>query len=277
MNQKSLESVISKLNEKIAEQESKSENILAFLEKSVGLCSMALMELKRVALKDGFKDSDEEIHFFKNVKPQVFHKLIYFHSLLQIELRRPKSALMQKEYLNSTLKRLNDFFQENAFMCQYYWSKNDLSDNLFFLRRQVSGYLPHHMILPFVDQEFSTLHDYTFSSIQAHEMLIKRIEGELLELQTPGASEKHKSGKHVWTDSKISLVELIYALHSVKSINNGKIDIKELMEVFESMFNIRLEEYSRTFIDIRGRKTERTKYLDLLKQNLLKRMEDADA
>jgi len=71
-------------------------------------------------------------------------------------------------------------------------------------------------------------------------------------------------------------VELIYALHSNRSINNGKIDIKELIELFEKLFNINLEEYSRTFIDIRMRKTGRTKFLDNLKQSLLKKMEDAD-
>lgn len=102
------------------------------------------------------------------------------------------------------------------------------------------------------------------------------MENEIEKLQNQELKPELPKTNYTWTDSKIALVELIYALHSSRSINNGKVEIKELVELFEKLFNIDLEEYSRTFIDIRMRKTGRTKYLDNLKQSLLKRMEDAD-
>jgi len=42
-----------------------------------------------------------------------------------------------------------------------------------------------------------------------------------------------------WTESNASLVELIYALQSLGAINNGNIEINELAQIFEKMFNIR--------------------------------------
>ncbi len=46
-----------------------------------------------------------------------------------------------------------------------------------------------------------------------------------------------------WTANKRALIELISALHSVNCINNGKIKIQHLVELFESIFEINLSNY----------------------------------
>jgi hypothetical protein len=80
-----------------------------------------------------------------------------------------------------------------------------------------------------------------------------------------------------WTGFKIELVELAYALHSISCINNGNIDVKEIIEAFSKLFNIELDDFYRTYQDIRARKTERLKFLDKLKQSLQNRLDEADA
>jgi len=82
--------------------------------------------------------------------------------------------------------------------------------------------------------------------------------------------------KVTWTDSKVALIELIYALHTTGSINNGKSDLKSLTQYFENVFNIELGEVYRPFIEIKGRKGNRVQYLDLLRKNMIARMDETD-
>jgi len=82
--------------------------------------------------------------------------------------------------------------------------------------------------------------------------------------------------KLFWTDTKKAAIELIYAIHSSKSINSGKVDIKELASAFERVLHIKLGDLYHGFIEIRLRKKERTRYLDNLKDSLIQRMDESD-
>jgi len=79
-----------------------------------------------------------------------------------------------------------------------------------------------------------------------------------------------------WTESKAALVELIYALHSSHSINDGRVDIKTIAELFETIFSIELGDVYHTFSEVRNRKIEQTKFIDLLKDSLLSKMKEID-
>ena len=46
--------------------------------------------------------------------------------------------------------------------------------------------------------------------------------------------------------------------------------------MYETMFNIQLGDYYRSFLEIRQRKIHLTKFIDRLKESLLKRMEESD-
>jgi hypothetical protein len=46
--------------------------------------------------------------------------------------------------------------------------------------------------------------------------------------------------------------------------------------VCEQIFNIDLGNYYHTFIEIRSRKSNSTKFIDKLKESLLKRIEESD-
>lgn len=82
--------------------------------------------------------------------------------------------------------------------------------------------------------------------------------------------------KQNWTGSKVALVELLYALHTEGVFNNGTSDLKDIAEYFENIFNIDLGQYHRAFLEIRMRKSDQTKFLNSLKETLIKRMEKTD-
>ncbi|WP_245153254.1 RteC domain-containing protein [Sphingobacterium sp. CZ-2] len=54
-----------------------------------------LSEMKGYVLKRGFKNTDEEIRFFKYQKPAIVAKLIYYNAIYKIET---KKAVWRKTY-----------------------------------------------------------------------------------------------------------------------------------------------------------------------------------
>jgi hypothetical protein len=93
---------------------------------------------------------------------------------------------------------------------------------------------------------------------------------------TSEKSQRKPNVKMMWTAPKVSLIELLYALHSEGVFNNGAADLKDIAEYLEYIFEIDLGQYRRTFHEIRARKLDRTKFIITLNETLLKRMDNSD-
>ena len=79
-----------------------------------------------------------------------------------------------------------------------------------------------------------------------------------------------------WTGTTYELVELGYAILATKSVNNGEVDIKELMQFLCSVFDFDIKNFYHAYSTIRHRAGDRTIYLDKLKEKLMDKMEEAD-
>ena len=85
--------------------------------------------------------------------------------------------------------------------------------------------------------------------------------------------------KRCWTGAVVELVELIYALHEMKRIDNGEIAMNELAGFFGQLFGIRLDARNLydAYTDIKRRKGDsRTYFLDKLRERLNLRMQRDD-
>ena len=51
-----------------------------------------------------FKSEAEEIEFFKVVKPRLYHRLIYYRKVYNIEMNRPVGVDSQRAYLIDEIK-----------------------------------------------------------------------------------------------------------------------------------------------------------------------------
>lgn len=77
-----------------------------------------------------------------------------------------------------------------------------------------------------------------------------------------------------WTGSTVELVELIYGLTEMKSINNGEMPITELANFISSQFGVEIKDCYSAYVDIKRRKNDsRTYYLDKMRERLNRRME----
>ncbi len=79
-----------------------------------------------------------------------------------------------------------------------------------------------------------------------------------------------------WTGSKRALVELIYALETNGDFNKGTATLKEIAGYFERMFSIDVGALYLSYLEMRSRKTNRTRYLETLQKSLLRRMNEND-
>ncbi|OYX22554.1 MAG: tetracycline regulation of excision, RteC [Flavobacteriales bacterium 32-35-8] len=273
--------ILKKLDSELNVLEIEEEDILVRAEKGIKLAKQTLKKVRSIIVDYEFKTKSEEIHFFKCTKPKIYSKLIYYVKLFNIEGKRPRgSNKSQVKYLNNYIEKLQTYFNDNLDFYHYYRREATVFDEQYFLRGKADIRLFPDSFHFFVDEQFATSHDSTVATILAYDLLIVHLKREIDKLENNGnyASLRllQSKTKITWTAHKIYLIELIYALHSTDVINNGTVDIKDIAYFVEKTFKVDLGDYYRAFLEIRMRKNGRTKFLDILKKQLTKRMDDSD-
>jgi len=278
---KGYEEILQQLDIKLEMLETENEDVLCLAERGIEISKRTLIELRTIVNHKNFVNTHKEIHFFKHIKPKVFSKLIYYVKLFNIESRRPRGRnKSQVKYFNNQIVKLQTYFNENIEFYQYYRRGATYLDKHYFIRGKSNIRLHPETFHFFSDEQFSTSHDSTVANVMAYDLLIIYLKREIdkLENNDNGLDFHHlqKQSRITWTSQKVNLIELIYALHNTDVINNGNVDIKDIARVAERIFKIDLGDYYRAFLEIRLRKKGRTKFLDLLKENLEKRMDEID-
>ncbi|MCT3639673.1 MULTISPECIES: RteC domain-containing protein [Bacteroidota] len=261
-----------KLETAINELEIEADCPLQRIEAVIDLIVNCLSEVKEYVLKRGFKNLNEEIRFFKFLKPTIVSKLIYYNAVYKIETKKPYGEKQIKKFLNKELKKLKRFFDNNLDFYKYYRSNNSFVDEKFFVRGKHDIRLWLDTFYFEADHRFSTSHDYKVAKIIANDLIQVYIEDQL------NSNHKKISDNSTlnWTASKTALTELIYALYAQGVFNNGNADIKLIAKTFETAFNIELGDFYHTFMELKARKMNRTKFLDSLCEALIKKMDEQD-
>ena len=261
--------------------ESGNGDILYKAEKGIVLVEKCIRKLQKQIVGKDFETQSDEIYFFKHVKPQIFSKLIYYIRLFSIESKRPRGKdVAQVKYLQQQIDKLQTFFNDNLEFYNYYRRGAMSMDEQYFVRGNRDLRMPLESFHFLIDDQFSTCQDGTVATIMAYDMLIVYLRKEVDDLNNNMEPTKNtpmeKPSKLFWTGSKTDLIELLYALHTSKYINGGTVDIKEMASHFEYFYNVDLGNYYHTFIDIRSRKSSRTRFLERLIEMLNQRMESLE-
>ena len=263
---------LAKLENEIKEFEIEADCSIERIEAVIQLIIKCLFDVKKYILKRGFKNVDEEIRFFKYQKPIIVSKLIYYNAIYKIETRRPYGNKRTKKYFVKELKKLKRFFDNNLDFYKYYRSNNSFVDEKFFVRGKHDIRLWLDTFYFEADHRFSTSHDYKVAKIIANDLIQVYLEDRLNNINVKKVSDNSL----IWTASKTALTELIYALYSHGAFNNGNTEIKLIAKTFEDAFNIELGDFYHTFMELKARKINRTKFLDRLCEALIKKMDEQD-
>lgn len=265
-----------KLETAISELEIEADCSLQMIEDVIDLIIKCLSDVKEHVLKKGFKNMNEEIHFFKYQKPAIVSKLIYYNAIYKIETRKPYGVKPVRKYLKKELKKLKRFFDNNLEFYKYYRNNNSFLDEKLFVRGKHDIKLCLDTYFFQSDYTFSTSHDYKVAKIMANDLIQLYLEDQIYSMK------KHLLLKHPsvaginWTASKAALIELIYSLHYQGVFDNGNSDIRLIAEYFERAFNVDLGNFYHTYLEIRNRKINRTKFLDALRDILIRKMDEHD-
>ncbi len=271
---------INKLNDQLNFIHLEIDDAIEICEKAIKIILTSVEELKKDISKRKFKSQEEEIRFFREIRPQFTSKLIYYNKIYKIETKKPRGGRrIVRKYYRNELQKLKQFFDYELEFYKYYRTGSTYLDYKYFVRGDFDIKLSLDSLYFESDLQFATLHSYKVAKIMAHDLLEVYIEDKLIETNNNLSQKPSQHQPNInltWTGSKVALTELLYAIHSEGVFNNGAVDLKTIAEFLESVFNINLGQYRRTFLEIRIRKSERTKFIDSLKNNLLKRMDDAD-
>jgi hypothetical protein len=239
------------------------------LKEAISLCKKALAILKKYHAGYFFESMEEEIEFFKNIKPIFYSKYIHYIHIYNYHIKKPiGSDETLKSFISSQLADLKHFFDRNQAFYQYYRSGATHLDSCYFTRGNFNVFLELDDFQG--DESFSTSHDYKISKVLANELYqeflitkCKEINQDCSLTETP----------IVWTGNQSDLVELLYALVESGTFNNGNVKIKTVILYFQTIFQVDLKYYYHKFTDISNRKKEKTIFLDKLKAGLIRKMD----
>jgi hypothetical protein len=245
----------------------------------------AVTELKTFTTENGFKDQDEEIHFFKHEKPRLTAEHFYAMEIFTIETARPLNDIeLLKAFYQQELKYIRRFLDTNKFLYAYYQFDMKELDHLLFVR----GCKPTDIPVPDViglDPLFTTCCDTLWGKFMAMERLQTWLRDELVSVDKPSAncgfaipgftSIEGLSADLRWTGDSINLVELAYGIWLTGQINDGNASIADIVQWFEVHFKTKLGRPYRRWQSIAKRKRVAvTKYTDEIREAILKRLDD---
>ncbi len=264
---------LNNLELEINDLEIESKPSIQVIESIIHLIIKTLIEVKEYVLKNDFKSIDEEINFFKHQKPVLVSKLIFHNTLYKIETKKPNGKTTIKRHLNDELQKLKIYFDNNLDFYKYYRTNSTYLDHKYFVRGKHDIKLSLDNYYFEADHRFSTSHGFKVANIIANDLLQVHLENQVNENYQKKVLD---NSSLTWTSSKRALTELIYALHSYGAFGNGSTDIKVIAKTFERTFNVNLGNFYHTYLEVKGRKINRTKFLDNLREALIKKMDEQE-
>lgn len=273
-----MEIVLNKILVQIEHQEDKlSSQMMQMSEEAYQMTLFLkemLCEIKSKILRDGFENEQQEIDFFKNIKPNILGKLIYYNKVFRIETTCPVSnGKIHQSYYENLLKTLKSEYKKsicNEDFYRYYRAGRTDRDHSYFRLGQINYHDGLKSAVFEIDLSFSTYFDNKIAHIVANELLYTYVLTKINPEENPDTILQNlDANKDIsWTNSQNALIELIYALYASNSIAHGKVGIRKLALIFHVLFRTPLNDIHHSFHRMKTRSGSRTAFLDQLKTSL---------
>ena len=279
MFQSTVEALMQSWTGRLQDAEARETDLPARLETCIRICEESLAELRQWVMEHSFPDKDGEIYFFKQVKPVIKARYIYYQKIHRLHTGYFNgSGLLEKERLEKELREIARYFSDNKDFYTYYRNGYTHHDELFFVRGQYDW-----KICPEVnhfDGIFATSFDGKLAELMAYELLMTYVDGMLnpslkLTEPVPVTSRPAAIPTLQCTATNTDIVELAYALQYCGFFNHGKASIKDVIAFMADAFKIDLQNFYHLFVRLRERKNP-SKFLDELKAALLRHIEKVD-
>ena len=265
------------LEKKTEELKAEKKHHLEYAQFALAETDTAIRTLKSWVITHDFDCWENEITFFKHLKPQFIAKFIYYSKVISVLSSLPHSGTkLKKNMYEAELEALRYFSLENREFISYWRRNATYMDLKYFLRFKYDLDVKLAPDVHSYDERFSTSHDHLISQIIACDEYENFLTAQISRLKEATSDEAKPKKDFCWTASKVGLTELIVALHNTHCFNGGNTSLAETVKRFEDAFSIDLGNYHNTVAEIKSRKSNPTKFLKLLSDNLIAYLEKED-
>lgn len=262
-----VKSLMTKFNTQLNFAKNENLNNLVTSINSIGIYRRASNLMLNYEKKIYFKSQDNEIMFYKSIKPKFIAQFFYFQKIISVE--KKKSNLKAEErynYLFSKRIELLEFDTMNTDFILYIKSNQSADDKYYFSTSNCSKYLYDENLYLEVMDTAEPKFDILMAQYLANEMLHIYFIEEIKKATIDNYLNTNKMAH--WTGSQVELVELIYGLHVAGLLGDGQEKISVLIENFSLLFGVKVSNYIKVFEEIRERTKSRTRLFDKLTKHL---------
>jgi hypothetical protein len=240
--------------------------------KSVQIVREIIIRLRAFTRDNPFPDQQDEIRYFKYWGPRFYGRLFYYRKICDLGIARMHNSPERLEtLLKKELQTIEDFYYRHEQLCKMYYLKDNSLDERIFIRNASENHFFDEVEV-LMDQDFC-VGCYFASRLYANQKLRRYLKHQL-EAKNPLVT--NDAPQLTWTDGKTDAGEIIIALYLSKSFNDGKAQLKEIVQWFEVRANIKVGNIHVLWQEIKRRKTGITKFLDRGRELLLNKAEDED-
>ena len=113
--------------------------------------------------------------------------------------------------------------------------------------------------------------------MQEHVAAVYHLHGEVATVPVDAAGAVETKPLVKWTGNAVDLVEMVYGICVMGSVNDGDVKFKDLAQAMYQFFGIKAKDCYRFYTDIRRRKNHsRTYFLDRMQEKLNDKMRKDD-
>ncbi len=256
-----------------------SDDVLTVSLEIIHYIEKKLKELYKWLKNHVFKTLQDEIYFFKELKPRMVSKLLFHKELIKLEASLPPSKKKKRKHYDGLLSSIHQYVITNKEFYEYYRSRTSFSDEDLFVRHCYKDIIKYDCCLINFDSKLSTSHDFNVATIIANDMFTSYLENKLDELNGKCKFNSTQiNHKFNWTGTKVDLTEMVYGFQAAGSINNGNFDLKEFAIFLGAMFNVEIDSnLYGNYSDIKSRKIPKTRFINTMSEKLIEKMDDEDS
>lgn len=251
MNVTEVENIIYQLNEKLSTPKLLGNDELR---RRIEVCILSYQQIKALVGSKEFESQEEEILFFKHIKPRVTSLYFYHLKMFQIETAVPMSSTEMKiRYYKDQMKRLDNFTFNHREFSSYIKRNATYMDHVYFTRGNKNPELFTNYQYIDMEWEFATSHGFVLARLLANEKLSDKLQKKIRLLEDNFAIIDNLIDPIAWSGTKVNLVVLMYGLIETNQVS---CDIATLANRFNKLFGIDLKDSYRIWLDVKSRKKE---------------------
>ena len=207
--------------------------------------------LKSIMTNYNFENENDEIEFFKDIKPEFDSTVIFLFRLHTIILNCPISRGNQIDYFDHEVAKIKKYYENNREFLIYYKSGSTHLDKSYYVKKTEFSWINHEEGI-LVDERFMTPMSSKIACLKAwiklENILKEKIEALTSQLLNNKSDNSKENSKMIRWSGKINdLVELGYFIYCSGHMNNGEASINQIFEWIQSSLQINVGNQYRTW------------------------------